>query len=194
MMASVLVLMISLRARPRTGPCLPVPTGGCDKVGASRAPLLRRPARTFLLAACLGWAAAAAGATGTGTGATEPAPPAAEAQSGADEANAKTDGLERITREGVTIEFSVRPGDGGTGRVVAADWADLSFRITDAATGEPIDVDSEQDLAALTRAHVVRVLAQEKGNKLRSAKSLGVSRRSLYRLIEKFRIQPNEIS
>ena len=62
------------------------------------------------------------------------------------------------------------------------------------SAADTFDADSEQDLAALTRAHVVRVLAQEKGNKLRSAKSLGVSRRSLYRLIEKFQIQPGEIN
>ena len=49
------------------------------------------------------------------------------------------------------------------------------------------------DLAAVTRARVVQALQQENGNKLRSAKSLGVSRRSLYRLIEKYQIQPSEI-
>jgi DNA-binding NtrC family response regulator len=51
----------------------------------------------------------------------------------------------------------------------------------------------EGDLASLTRAHVVQTLRREKGNKLRSAKSLGVTRRSLYRLLEKYRIQAVEI-
>ena len=45
----------------------------------------------------------------------------------------------RITREGVVVEFSVRPTSGGADKVVvAADWADVSFRITDESTGEPI--------------------------------------------------------
>ena len=55
-------------------------------------------------------------------------------------------------------------------------------------------VASDTDLASLTRARVVQSLQQEKGNKLRSAKALGVSRRSLYRLIEKYHIEPKEIT
>jgi len=43
-----------------------------------------------------------------------------------------------ITREGVNVEFSVRPIRGGTGAVTAGDWADVTFRVTDASTGEPI--------------------------------------------------------
>ena len=45
----------------------------------------------------------------------------------------------RITREGVMVEFSTRPTSGKSDRVVAADWADITFRITDASTGEPIE-------------------------------------------------------
>lgn len=51
----------------------------------------------------------------------------------------------------------------------------------------------EIDLAALTRARVVQALQHEGGNKLRAAKALGVSRRSLYRLIEKYHVEPAEI-
>ncbi len=54
-------------------------------------------------------------------------------------------------------------------------------------------LDTDIDLATLTRARVVQALQQENGNKLRSAKILGVSRRSLYRLIEKYSITPSEI-
>jgi len=43
-----------------------------------------------------------------------------------------------ITREGVNVEFSVAPTNGGIGPVTAGDWADVTFRITDASTGEPI--------------------------------------------------------
>lgn len=49
------------------------------------------------------------------------------------------------------------------------------------------------DLASLTRARVVQALQRENGNKLRAAKALGVSRRSLYRLIEKYHIEPSEL-
>lgn len=54
-------------------------------------------------------------------------------------------------------------------------------------------IDADSDLASLTRARVVQALQQENGNKLRSAKTLGVSRRSLYRLLEKYHIEPSEL-
>ncbi|QDT00256.1 sigma-54-dependent transcriptional regulator [Adhaeretor mobilis] len=54
-------------------------------------------------------------------------------------------------------------------------------------------VRSDADLASLTRARVVQALQEENGNKLQSAKTLGVSRRSLYRLIEKYNIKPSEL-
>ncbi|MBX3427660.1 MAG: sigma-54-dependent Fis family transcriptional regulator [Pirellulales bacterium] len=54
-------------------------------------------------------------------------------------------------------------------------------------------MDPEADLAAITRAHVVQTLTRENGNKLRAARSLGVSRRSLYRLLEKYDIKKEEI-
>ena len=60
-------------------------------------------------------------------------------------------------------------------------------------TNNQVLCDASADLASLTRARLVQALQQEKGNKLRSAKALGVSRRSLYRLIEKYHIDPNEI-
>jgi len=43
-----------------------------------------------------------------------------------------------ITREGVNVEFSVSPIRGGVGDVTAGDWADVTFYVTDASTGEPI--------------------------------------------------------
>ena len=42
-----------------------------------------------------------------------------------------------ITREGVNVEFSVLPV-GGVGDVMAGQWADITFRVTDAGTGDPI--------------------------------------------------------
>jgi DNA-binding NtrC family response regulator len=44
------------------------------------------------------------------------------------------------------------------------------------------------DLRGLERRHVVEVLHQMKGNKVQAAKALGISRRALYRLIEKYRL------
>lgn len=45
----------------------------------------------------------------------------------------------RITREGVVIEFSTRPTSNDVERVMASDWADVTFRITDASTGQAIE-------------------------------------------------------
>jgi YVTN family beta-propeller protein len=43
-----------------------------------------------------------------------------------------------ITREGVNVEYSVLPIRGGIGEVTAGEWADVTFKVTDAATGEAI--------------------------------------------------------
>jgi DNA-binding NtrC family response regulator len=50
--------------------------------------------------------------------------------------------------------------------------------------------ESEDDLAAVERAHVLEVLKRERGNKSCAARALGVNRRSLYRLLEKYNIEP----
>ncbi|MBA4019960.1 MAG: sigma-54-dependent Fis family transcriptional regulator [Pirellula sp.] len=49
----------------------------------------------------------------------------------------------------------------------------------------PPDVNS---LAALQRAHILEILQRERGNKARAARVLGVNRRSLYRLLERYAI------
>jgi DNA-binding NtrC family response regulator len=49
-------------------------------------------------------------------------------------------------------------------------------------------------LDELQRAHVVEILARERGNKARAARALGVNRRSLYRLLEKYAITPEELA
>ncbi len=55
-------------------------------------------------------------------------------------AGAETDTVSpvRITREGLVVEFSTQPTRPDAEKVIAADWADITFRITDASTGEPI--------------------------------------------------------
>ncbi len=47
-------------------------------------------------------------------------------------------------------------------------------------------IGGEADLATINRAHVLSVLSQHAGNKARTARALGINRRSLYRLLEKF--------
>jgi DNA-binding NtrC family response regulator len=46
-----------------------------------------------------------------------------------------------------------------------------------------------RNLEEVERRHVEETMRQEKGNKLRAAKVLGVSRRALYRLLAKYRIE-----
>jgi DNA-binding NtrC family response regulator len=48
-------------------------------------------------------------------------------------------------------------------------------------------------LDELERAHVIEILARERGNKARAARALGVDRRSLYRLLEKHQITADEL-
>jgi DNA-binding NtrC family response regulator len=44
-------------------------------------------------------------------------------------------------------------------------------------------------LREVERRHVELVLHQEKGNKVQAAKALGISRRALYRLIDKYHLE-----
>ena len=52
---------------------------------------------------------------------------------------------------------------------------------------------SYQKLEDLERAHVIQILRQQAGNKAQAARSLGIHRRKLYRLLDRFNIQPEEI-
>jgi two-component system response regulator HydG len=46
-------------------------------------------------------------------------------------------------------------------------------------------------IAELERAEVVRAMAETHGNKMEAARRLGISRRALYRRLEKFAVEPN---
>ncbi|MCH7685446.1 MAG: sigma-54-dependent Fis family transcriptional regulator [Planctomycetes bacterium] len=70
---------------------------------------------------------------------------------------------------------------------------DLPSEITDSASADA-QIDDEGTLAAIERAHVVEMLNQEHGNKTRTAKALGITRRSLYRLLDKYGIRSQETS
>jgi len=52
--------------------------------------------------------------------------------------------------------------------------------------GTPAPVVSPDNLEGFERRHVIEVLDRHKGNKVHAAKALGISRRTLYRLIEKY--------
>lgn len=55
-----------------------------------------------------------------------------------------------------------------------------------AAVGTAPDL---RPLREVVRRHVLQVLRQERGNRVRAAQALGISRRALYRLIDKFRLE-----
>ena len=55
-------------------------------------------------------------------------------------------------------------------------------------TGEPAPAVSPDDLDRVEQRHVADVLRRHGGNKVQAAKALGVSRRTLYRLIDKYRL------
>jgi DNA-binding NtrC family response regulator len=46
-----------------------------------------------------------------------------------------------------------------------------------------------RQLREVERRHIIDVLEQEKGNKVHAARSLGISRRALYRLIDKYGLE-----
>jgi DNA-binding NtrC family response regulator len=66
---------------------------------------------------------------------------------------------------------------------------DLPREIWETGNGVPRPiVDDTDDLATIERTKVVEVLRRELGNKARAARALGIERRKLYRLLEKYAI------
>jgi DNA-binding NtrC family response regulator len=55
----------------------------------------------------------------------------------------------------------------------------------------PVETD---ELSVMERRKVVEVLRRERGNKAKSARSLGIDRRKLYRLLEKYKIGDQDIA
>lgn len=71
---------------------------------------------------------------------------------------------------------------------------DLPREVTQArgVTRAPVGLQTD-DLSSIERTKVVEVLRREKGNKTRAAQALGIDRRKLYRLIEKYNILEAEL-
>jgi DNA-binding NtrC family response regulator len=72
---------------------------------------------------------------------------------------------------------------------------DLPREVVQGPTGThaPSDVLTSDDLAVIQRSKVVEVLRREAGNKSKAARALGIDRRKLYRLLEKYAIGDTEL-
>jgi DNA-binding NtrC family response regulator len=66
---------------------------------------------------------------------------------------------------------------------------DLPENVVSAAPGASEASGDPNHLDEVERRHVLSILQQEKGNKVHAARILGISRRSLYRLIEKHHLE-----
>lgn len=71
------------------------------------------------------------------------------------------------------------------------DAQDSGVTTSVSATNTAADPSSVR-LEDLERAHVVRLLSESQGNKAQAARALGIHRRKLYRMLERFNIQPDE--
>ncbi len=84
------------------------------------------------------------------------------------------------------------------GKIMAEDRTirlrDLPHEVCDACadTDPDFHLDTD-DLASIERAKVVEVLRREEGNKTRAAQALGIDRRKIYRLVEKYDIKDAEL-
>lgn len=61
----------------------------------------------------------------------------------------------------------------------------------DSVDGKAVSA-GDSALATIQRAHIIDILKREKGNKARAARALGLNRRSLYRLLDKYSIRSGE--
>ncbi len=88
----------------------------------------------------------------------------------------------KIMAEDSTIQCEDLPPE------IAGRASELSTAASNGATSSTAAHDGDQ-LADIQRAHVLEILQRERGNKARTARALGVNRRSLYRLLDKYGIR-----
>src|SRR5262249_19617239 len=69
---------------------------------------------------------------------------------------------------------------------------DLPESMVTGALPEGSDGVDPLHLREVERRHVRDILQREKGNKVHTARTLGISRRALYRLIEKYRLESKD--
>ncbi len=82
-------------------------------------------------------------------------------------------------------------------KILADDGEILLEDLPSELTDRPLEATREElsdnvELSAVQRAHVLEILKRERGNKARTARVLGMSRRSLYRLLDKYKIHATE--
>jgi len=70
----------------------------------------------------------------------------------------------------------------------------LPPEIVNSACARPASVASDVDLDTLTREHVLETYRRHSSNKARTARALGIGRRTLYRLLEKYSIGEKDTS
>jgi DNA-binding NtrC family response regulator len=71
---------------------------------------------------------------------------------------------------------------------------DLPEGLVGVAAGPDDPAPDSRRLRDIERRHVVEILRQEKGNKVQTARALGISRRALYRLIAKYHLESPRIA
>jgi transcriptional regulator of acetoin/glycerol metabolism len=64
----------------------------------------------------------------------------------------------------------------------------LPPEIVNSAHSRPVAATTDVDLDTLTREHVLETYRRHGSNKARTARALGIGRRTLYRLLEKYEI------
>ena len=69
-------------------------------------------------------------------------------------------------------------------------WQDLPLEVRSPPVASRGLAGAADTLEDIERVHVAEVLEREQGNKARAARALGISRRSLYRLLEKYGLEP----
>ncbi|MBQ17710.1 MAG: two-component system response regulator [Planctomycetaceae bacterium] len=79
-------------------------------------------------------------------------------------------------------------------RILADDWVIHKDDLPDEIVNNSLTPATErpgggESLADIEKGRIIQVLHQEHGNKTRTARALGITRRSLYRLLEKYAIQ-----